>query len=106
MTREELQSKLVLSGAYLDDELEETVEEMRTRLINDAIYCSGLQANAQTVKMPKNYVEIKIKSLGLIPTEFTPKGAAQVSAAVLKKLAGRNLFDDEKTWSGARRRPR
>ena len=104
MTKEELQARLALAGGLLDEDAEETVEEMRTKLIQDALYCSGLQKNTHSIAMPKNYIDIEIKSLGLKPKDFTPKGAAQVSAAVLKKLAGKNLFDDEKdvVWGEAK----
>lgn len=33
-------------------------------------------------------------TIGLKPTDFTPTGVPQVSAAVLKKLAGKNLFGE------------
>ena len=38
-------------------------------------------------------------TIGLKPTDFTPTGVPQVSAAVLKKLAGKNLFGEgERLW--------
>lgn len=46
------------------------------------------------IEMPKKYVEFYIKSIGLKPIDFTPTGVPQVSASVLKKLAGKNLFGE------------
>ena len=46
------------------------------------------------VNMPKRKTTFKIHTIGLTPKEFTPKGVPQVSASVLKKLAGQNLFGD------------
>eukprot|EP01034_Spumella_vulgaris_P022490 gene22490-28618_t len=53
--------------------------------------------------MPKKYREISVTTMGLTPKDFTPTGMPQVSAAVLKKLAGSNLFGDEKdaVWGEA-----
>ena len=45
---------------------------------------------------PKKWRDITITSLDLTPTEFSPARTPQVSAAVLRKLAGTNLFGDEK----------
>ena len=47
-----------------------------------------------TMSMPKRKTTFKIHTIGLTPKEFTPKGVPQVSASVLKKLAGQNLFGD------------
>lgn len=44
--------------------------------------------------MPKRKITFNIHTIGLTPKVFTPKGVPQVSAAVLKKLAGQNLFGD------------
>lgn len=44
--------------------------------------------------MPKRQREISITTIGMPPTDFTPGGQPQTSAAVLKKLAGANLFGD------------
>ncbi len=60
--------------------------------------------------MPKKYFEFTIRSLGMEPVAFTPKGntaylerkffnitssgAAQVSAPILREMAGHNLFGD------------
>jgi len=50
---------------------------------------------AARLSMPKRSKEIEITTIGLEPASFTPTGTAQVSAAVLKKLAGKNIFGDE-----------
>jgi hypothetical protein len=44
--------------------------------------------------MPKKYREITITTIGMKPAEFTPTGVPQVSAAVLKKLSGKNVFSE------------
>jgi hypothetical protein len=41
----------------------------------------------------KKYREISITTLGMKPSAFTPTGVPQVSASVLKKMAGSNPFD-------------
>ena len=46
--------------------------------------------------LPKKYKDITITTIGLKPKDFTPGGSAQVSAAVLKKLSGKNVFGDGK----------
>lgn len=43
------------------------------------------------MKKVKKQREIEITSIGMIPTDFTPLGAAQATSAVLNKLAGNNL---------------
>lgn len=52
------------------------------------------KSGASVVARPKKWREITIKTIGLKPAEYTPTGAAQVSTAVLKKLAGRNVFSE------------
>jgi hypothetical protein len=47
-----------------------------------------------SVELPKKYREVVVKSIGLTPTDFTPLGTPQVSAAVLKKLSGKDIFGD------------
>lgn len=55
-------------------------------------------SEAPAVQGVKKYREITIKSIGIKPTDFTGTGQPQVSAAVLKKLAGKNLFGDGKLY--------
>lgn len=46
---------------------------------------------------PKKWREITISTIGLTPTDFSPAKTPQVSATVLRKLSGHNLFTtDEK----------
>jgi hypothetical protein len=49
---------------------------------------------AKLVEPPKKYREITIKSLRLTPSDFTPTGIPQVSASVLRKMAGKNPFGE------------
>lgn len=49
-----------------------------------------IEERAVHSKVSKNKPFV-IETVGLIPEEFTPKGAAQVSTAVLRRLAGSNL---------------
>ena len=43
---------------------------------------------------PKKYREISISTLGMTPVDFTGTGLPQVTSAVLKKLAGKNVFSE------------
>ena len=54
-----------------------------------------LEAEIQT-KKPSKWKEITIKSILYTPTDFSPAGTPQVSAAVLRKMSGSNLFGDPK----------
>lgn len=47
----------------------------------------------------RKYREITIETVGLTPVEFTETGLPQVTASVLKKLSGKNLFSDGKDYS-------
>lgn len=81
---------------------EGTKEELISQLSRDASYAQELSdrnidcAAASLLTVPKAFDEVKISTFALTPTDFTPGGQPQVSAAVLKKLAGENLFDNEK----------
>jgi hypothetical protein len=46
---------------------------------------------------PKKFTEILLTTLGMTPTDFTPTGVPQVTASVLQKLAGKNVFGEGKT---------
>lgn len=80
-----------------------TKEELVSRLNLDASYAQELSDNnldfaaASLLTVPKAFDEVTITTFALKPEDFTPGGQPQVSAAVLKKLAGQNLFDNEKT---------
>ena len=85
-----------------------TKEDLVDRLVADSLFSTQLvvekeKAEAAAAAMakpaPKKTHEITIRSVGLLPLEFTPAGTAQVSAAVLNKLAGKNLFGDK--WEDA-----
>lgn len=81
---------------------EGTKEELIERLQQDAKYAeeyySAYQnANSATPRNKvKKYRDLAIKTIGMKPLQFTPGGQPQASAAILKKLAGSNLFGDEK----------
>lgn len=51
---------------------------------------AAIEASASASKT-KKYREIEIKGIGMPPEEFTPAGTPQVSTAVLRKMAGKNL---------------
>jgi len=74
--------------------------ELIDRIIADASYAQDYeQAAEEDISAPgkvKKYREIKITTIGMKPIEYTPGGSPQVSAAILKKMAGSNLFGDEK----------
>lgn len=53
------------------------------------------RAALSVVVVPKSYEVFTIRSIGLTPKAFTPTGLPQVSAAILKKLAGQNLFGEK-----------
>ena len=54
------------------------------------------EASAIETKKPSKKKTISINSVGATPISFSPAGTPQVSAAVLRKLSGSNLFEDEK----------
>eukprot|EP01038_Epipyxis_sp_PR26KG_P010103 gene10103-13579_t len=56
------------------------------------------------LELPKSVREINVKTIGLIPTDFTPTGIPQVSISVLRKLSGQNVFgedSDKIKWGAA-----
>jgi hypothetical protein len=59
---------------------------------NSAGDATNAIAGKVNLTMPKRFRDITITTIGLTPTDFTPTGQPQVSSAVLKKLAGRNLL--------------
>ncbi len=78
------------------------LEKLVDRLIQDAVFVQRLameqdklEAEIQT-KKPSKWKEITVKSIGYTPTDFSPAGTPQVSAAVLRKISGSNLFGDPK----------
>lgn len=52
--------------------------------------------DSMLLEKAKRQRTITIRTLGMEPLAFTPKGQPQVSAALLKQMAGRNLFGDGK----------
>ena len=58
---------------------------------DDAVIDSILSASEKV----KSFKEFRVKSLCMTPEEFTPGGSPQVSTSVLRKLAGKNLYDDK-----------
>lgn len=83
-----------------------TKEKLVTIIQEDSDFVAtyqGLKDKADAITQeemvkPKKFREISIKSIGMEPLEFTPAGTPQVSAAVLRKLAGQNLFGDDKDF--------
>jgi hypothetical protein len=47
-----------------------------------------------SLSKPSRHREVNITTIGLSPMDFTPAGVPQVTAAVLRKLAGKNIFGD------------
>lgn len=87
LARKFLASELVLNKKTLRREPSEGKKEERTEGGTDL----------------RKYREITIRSVGLTPKVFTPQGQPQVSAALLKKLAGKDVFGDpaEAKWGEA-----
>lgn len=65
-----------------------------TPILDSTIEVVAVDASPSNATMPKKKREITITTIGLKPTDFTPTGIPQVSAAVLKKLSGKNVFGD------------
>lgn len=86
-----------------------TKEELADRLTKDSIFVQQManehdQLEEKVVlSKPKKWKEITITTLGLDPIDYSPAGTPQVSATVLRKLAGTDLFGDEKdaVWGKA-----
>ena len=74
--------------------------ELINLLVSDNSYAQAYEeAVEEAATNPgkvKKYREITITTIDMKPIEFTPGGTPQVSAAILKKMAGSNLFGDEK----------
>lgn len=60
----------------------------------DALTVEAVETAPVNATMPKKYRDMIITTIGLTPTDFTPTGIPQVSASVLKKLSGQNVFGD------------
>mmetsp|Transcript_36196 Transcript_36196/g.34234 ORF Transcript_36196/g.34234 Transcript_36196/m.34234 type:complete len:946 (-) Transcript_36196:18-2855(-) len=67
----------------------EEAKEAQTSSLSDSTYT----APTPTI-VPKKYREIKIKTLNMVPTDFTPLGTPQVSASVLRKMSGKDPFGE------------
>lgn len=79
------------------------VEKLIDLLIQDVRFAQSMarehdkaEASAIETKKPSKKKTISINSVGATPVSFSPAGTPQVSAAVLRKLSGSNLFEDEK----------
>ena len=73
--------------------------ELISLLVSDNSYAQAYEEAVEEAATPgkvKKYREITITTIDMKPIEFTPGGTPQVSAAILKKMAGSNLFGDEK----------
>lgn len=70
-------------------------ETLLERLGNDETAASSILKNAE-LKMPSKKLKFKIRTIEMTPIEFSPGGTPAVDSAVLKILAGNNLFGDEK----------
>ena len=57
----------------------------------------GIEEDDIYYEVPKKYREINITTIGMKPLEYTDTGLPQVSAAILKRLAGKNVFSEGKT---------
>lgn len=101
MSLTELQELCLARGLEYSDNREDMVQF----LVEDALFQNGMaaaeklkaerDANSKIQKV-KKYREIKISTIQMQPLAFTPGGSPQVSAAILRKMAGTNLFGDEK----------
>ena len=82
---------------------QEEAEAAAAGIDTSALHSTATTATTTTIlstpsnaTLPKKYKDITITTIGLKPKDFTPGGSAQVSAAVLKKLSGKNVFGDGK----------
>jgi len=86
-----------------------TREELVERLTSDSLFvqkAANEHDRKEATQMelrgaPKKWREITINTIGLTPTEFSPARTPQVSAAVLRKLAGSNLEDEKNAVYGS-----
>eukprot|EP00981_Chlorochromonas_danica_P006017 scaffold1244_cov162-Ochromonas_danica.AAC.53 len=69
-------------------------EELGVNPVNTTLITGAVTQQSVTSSV-KKYREITIRSVGLTPSTFTPTGLPQVSASLLKKLAGKNVFGEE-----------
>lgn len=87
------------------DELTSKLSNIESSSSENRLFATQIQELLEQDKMkkrldidltsiPKRKITFNIHTIGLTPKVFTPKGVPQVSAAVLKKLAGQNLFGD------------
>jgi hypothetical protein len=74
-------------------------DELVTLLDTDEEYAKEQvleEMKRATLVMPKKKFKFKIKSIQCTPYEFTAGGTPQVDTATLKRLAGSNLFGEDK----------
>jgi hypothetical protein len=92
-----LRENLIARGLKVEGNTQELVQSfMKSEIksyISNAISSGTSEEQDNALK---KYREITIETVGLTPSEFTETGLPQVSASVLKKLAGKNLFSDGK----------
>jgi len=86
---EQLQDLCIARGLESSDDRDEMLQRLST------LAQQQLEKNAN-VQKAKKYREITISSIQMKPLAFTPGGSPQVSAGVLRKMAGQNLFGDGK----------
>jgi DNA polymerase I len=98
LSEEELIDMCKSRGLSSDGKIDKLID----RLTQDSLFVQRMASEQDkreaeiSTKKPSKWKEITIKSLGLTPTDFSPAGTPQVSAAVLRKLSGTNLFGDPK----------
>ena len=77
------------------DILIETLLQDQMKFASATNSLQPLNNTSNPVMKVSSHRDITISTIGLIPVEFTPKGAAQVTSAVLKTLAGSKLFNTD-----------
>jgi len=106
MPAEELMDVCIARGlSWSKGSVEEERASMLAVLHRDALYVqevntAAIESSGKSIDKPKKYREITISTLGVTPEDFTPSGQPQVSAPVLRKLAGSDVLgpEEEAVW--------
>lgn len=87
---------LLKKGGLIIDEKNNLVMTPITRALNSNTSLGALSIDDENISSRlKKYKEISLTTLGMKPITFTPTGVPQVSASVLRKMAGPSPFDEK-----------
>jgi len=89
-------------------DIEKERESMLSALHRDALYVqevntAAIESSGKSIDKPKKHKEIIITTAKITPKDFTPAGQPQVSAPVLRRLAGSDVLgpEEEAVWGDA-----